>query len=61
MAAFPGSITIDAAKHVRQMTLRVHVRGATRTLWRTQLARYWLQIGAWIIGSQFALDSEEDK
>lgn len=55
-----GSITLDASRHVGRMTLRVQIRGATRTWLRCRVARYWLAFGAWIIGCQFYIDSEED-
>ena len=57
MATFPSSITVDATKRVRECTLRVHIVGATRTIWRMRLARYWLQLGAYFIGCEFSLDN----
>ena len=60
MASLVGAVTVDAAKHVGQMTLRVQIRGATRMFLRSRLASYWLKVGAWIIGCQFALDSKGD-
>lgn len=54
------NLTIDAARHVGRMTLKVRVRGARRVGVRIWLAGIWLRIGAWLIGCKFSIDSGGD-